>query len=154
VIQCASSEARKATTGAMSSVWASRFSACMPSAISRPADWERRCTRIIARFNSAALDLFDADSRRRGLIEAEDRNGVRTSFPLTTLSVGALYVQPGAFHIPEDVASAAAAAAAAAAKHRAKRASAGLYVYAAESGWQITPDRHGPAGPEWAMTAS
>src|SRR3984885_9757002 len=112
------------------------------------ADWERRCTRIIARFNSAALDLFDADSRRRGLIEAEDRNGVRTSFPLTTLSVGALYVQPGAFHIPEDVASAAAAA-----KHRAKRASGGLYVHAAESGWQIA-DGHGAAGPEWAMTAS
>src|SRR5258708_25127601 len=37
VIQRASSEARKATTGAMSSGCATRFSACMPSATSRPA---------------------------------------------------------------------------------------------------------------------
>jgi EAL domain-containing protein (putative c-di-GMP-specific phosphodiesterase class I)/GGDEF domain-containing protein len=112
------------------------------------ADWEKRCTRIIARFNSAALNLFDSDSRSLGFIEAEDRNGVCTRFPLTTLSIGALYVEPGTFQIPEDVASAAAAA-----KHRAKRASAGLYVHSGESGWQIA-DVHGPAGPEWAMTAS
>ena len=113
------------------------------------ADWEKRCTRIIARFNSAALDLFDPDSRSQGFIEAEDRNGVCTRFPLTTLSIGALYVEPGAFQIPEDVASAAAAA-----KHRAKRASGGLYVHAAASGWQIAADGHSAAGPEWAMTAS
>src|ERR1700704_3883930 len=37
VIQRASSEARKATTGAMSSGWATRFSACMASVTSRPA---------------------------------------------------------------------------------------------------------------------
>src|ERR1700730_18192261 len=37
VIQRASSDARKATTGAMSSGWATRFSACMPSVASRPA---------------------------------------------------------------------------------------------------------------------
>jgi hypothetical protein len=37
VIQPASSEARNATTGAMSSGWARRFSACKPSATSRPA---------------------------------------------------------------------------------------------------------------------
>jgi hypothetical protein len=112
------------------------------------ADWEKRCTRIIARFNSAALNLFDSDSRSLGFIEAEDRNGVCTRFPLTTLSIGALYVEPGTFQIPEDVASAAAAA-----KHRAKRASAGLYVHSGESGWQIA-DVQGPGGQEWAMTAS
>src|SRR6267154_1478750 len=36
VIQRASSQARKATTGAMSSGWATRFSACMASVTSRP----------------------------------------------------------------------------------------------------------------------
>ncbi|HEY1412354.1 MAG TPA: phosphodiesterase, partial [Rhodopila sp.] len=113
------------------------------------ADWERRCMRIIARFNSAALELFDPDARSRGFIEAEDRNGVCTSFPLTTLSIGALYVQPGTLHIPEDVASAAAEA-----KHRAKRASAGLYIHAAESGRPVAANGHPGAAPEWAMTAS
>lgn len=105
--------------------------------------------RIISRFNSAALDLFDADTRSRGFIEAEDRNGVCNRFPLTTLSIGALYVKPGTFHVPEDVASAAAEA-----KHRAKRASAGLYVHAADSSGQITANGYSATAPEWAMTAS
>ena len=96
------------------------------------------CTRIIARFNSAALNLFDPDSRTQGFIEAEDRNGVCTRFPLTTLAIGALYVEPGAFQIPEDVASAAAAA-----KHRAKRASGGLYVgYGSRASAALVAARH------------
>ena len=92
------------------------------------SDWERRCTRIISRFNTAVLDLFDLETRNRGFIEAEDRKGNLTNFPLTTLSIGALYVVPGMFHDPEDVASAAAAA-----KHRAKRANAGFYVQPEQS---------------------
>jgi diguanylate cyclase (GGDEF)-like protein len=87
------------------------------------ADWERRCERIIARFNAAAQTLFDPETRNRGYIEAEDRQGNPTRFPLTTLSIGALRVDPGTFHAPEDVASAAATA-----KHRAKKLAAGLYI--------------------------
>jgi hypothetical protein len=45
------------------------------------------------------------------------------------VSIGALYVSPGMFHIAEDVASAAAAA-----KHHAKRQNAGLYIHGADSG--------------------
>jgi diguanylate cyclase (GGDEF)-like protein len=93
------------------------------------ADWEARCARIISHFNTAALTLFDEETRSRGFIEAEDRQGNYSTFPLTTLSIGALYVTPGMFHVAEDVASAAAAA-----KHHAKRQNAGLYIHAAQSG--------------------
>jgi diguanylate cyclase (GGDEF)-like protein len=93
------------------------------------ADWETRCMRIIAHFNTAALTLFDQETRSRGFIEAEDRKGNYSTFPLTTVSIGALYVSPGMFHIAEDVASAAAAA-----KHHAKRQNAGLYIHGASSG--------------------
>jgi diguanylate cyclase (GGDEF)-like protein len=93
------------------------------------ADWEARCMRIISHFNTAALTLFDQKTRSRGFIEAEDRKGNYSTFPLTTVSIGALYVSPGMFHIAEDVASAAAAA-----KHHAKRQNAGLYIHGAESG--------------------
>ena len=92
------------------------------------ADWESRCKRIIARFNEAALTLFDADTRGRGYIEAEDRQGNPTRFSLTTLSIGALHVRPGAFHAPEDVASAAATA-----KHRAKKLTTGFYLQPTQS---------------------
>jgi diguanylate cyclase (GGDEF)-like protein len=86
-------------------------------------DWEKRCAQIISRFNSAALTLFDAPTRDRGYIESEDRQGNPTRFALTTLSIGALHVTPGAFHAPEDVASAAAAA-----KHQAKKLTTGLFI--------------------------
>jgi diguanylate cyclase (GGDEF)-like protein len=92
------------------------------------ADWETRCIRIISHFNTAALSLFDSETRSRGFIEAEDRKGNYSTFPLTTVSIGALYVRPGMFHIAEDVASAAAAA-----KHHAKRQNAGLYIHGTDS---------------------
>jgi diguanylate cyclase (GGDEF)-like protein len=91
-------------------------------------DWEARCMRIISHFNTAALTLFDPETRSRGFIEAEDRKGNYSTFPLTTVSIGALYVRPGMFHIAEDVASAAAAA-----KHHAKRQNAGLYIHGPDS---------------------
>jgi diguanylate cyclase (GGDEF)-like protein len=87
------------------------------------ADWENRCTRIIARFNSAALSLFDAETRERGYVESEDRQGNPTRFPLTTLSIGALLISPGTFDAPEDVASAAATA-----KRQAKKLVNGFYI--------------------------
>jgi diguanylate cyclase (GGDEF)-like protein len=87
------------------------------------SDWESRCARIIARFNAAAPTLYDPVTRDCGYLEAEDRQGNPTRFPLTTLSIGALRVLPGTFHAPEDVASAAALA-----KHRAKKLPSGLYI--------------------------
>ncbi len=72
---------------------------------------------------------IEAARHARGFIEAEDRQGHYTTFPLTTVSIGAVYVTPGMFHVAEDVASAAAAA-----KHHAKRRNAGLYIHAAQSG--------------------
>ncbi len=86
-------------------------------------DAEARCAQMIARFNTAALALFDPETRDRGFIEAEDRKGNASTFPLTTLSIGGLHVRPGMFFAPEDVASAAATA-----KHRAKKLEHGLYI--------------------------
>ncbi len=100
------------------------------------ANWEARCAQIIARFNAAALALFDHDTRAAGFIEAEDRKGNPTTFPLTTLSIGALHVQPGMFDAPEDVASAAAAA-----KHQAKKLATGLYIQCAEKTRTLLADR-------------
>jgi diguanylate cyclase (GGDEF)-like protein len=87
-------------------------------------DWEIRCAKIIARFNAAAPALFDTVTRELGYIEAEDRLGNPTRFPLTTVSIGAVRIAPGESYLPEDVASAAATA-----KHHAKRSNAGLFVH-------------------------
>ncbi len=86
-------------------------------------DWRKRCEDIILQFNASAKGLFDAAALQNGGIEAEDRAGNPTFFPLTTLSIGAVLINPGEFRRASDVASAAAAA-----KRQAKRTQQGLFV--------------------------
>jgi diguanylate cyclase (GGDEF)-like protein len=88
-------------------------------------DWMARCERIVATFNESARNLFDAEARKRGGIEAEDRYGVVRFFPFTSLSIGAVPVRPDSRYRSEDVASAAAAA-----KHKAKISGRGLEIEA------------------------
>lgn len=89
-------------------------------------DWRERCQRSIAEFNAQAVHLFDDAARVRGGIEAEDRQGVRRFFPLTTVSIGAVVVASGQFSHAEDVANLAALA-----KHDAKLAGDGFAERAA-----------------------
>ena len=86
-------------------------------------DWFARCERIVSAFNEKAVALFDEEALAKGGIEAEDRHGVVRFFKFTTLSIGAVPVQPGTFARPEQVASAAAAA-----KHKAKLSHVGLAI--------------------------
>jgi EAL domain-containing protein (putative c-di-GMP-specific phosphodiesterase class I)/GGDEF domain-containing protein len=86
-------------------------------------DWQPRCESIIAQFNARAVSLYDGEAVDAGGIACEDRNGHQAFFPLSTLSVGAVWVRPGQFRRPEEVASAAAAA-----KRIAKHSVTGLYV--------------------------
>ena len=86
-------------------------------------DWERRCKTIIEIFNQDARRLFDAEDLARDGLHSEDRQGNRTFFPLSTLSIGACVIQVGSRVHAEEVASLAAAA-----KRHAKRRSLGLHV--------------------------
>jgi len=85
-------------------------------------DWRERCQRIIAEFNAQAVHLFEESARLAGGIEAEDRQGVRRFFPLTTLSIGAVVVPSGQTLHAEDVANQAALA-----KHDAKLSGDGFF---------------------------
>lgn len=87
------------------------------------SDWEDRCRRIVDAFNERARELFDPEALQAGGIVAEDRHGDMRFHPCTTLSIGAVQVQPGRFEQPEDVASAAAAA-----KRAAKHSGLGVAV--------------------------
>lgn len=77
--------------------------------------WRERCRAIVADFNASARGLFDPVDLERGGIEAEDRQGRMSFFPITTLAIGAVVVPPLASGTAEQVASAAAQA-----KRRAK----------------------------------
>ena len=73
-------------------------------------DWRERCRAIVADFNASARGLFDPADLERGGIEAEDRQGRVSFFPITTLVIGAVVVPPQASGTAEQVASAAAQA--------------------------------------------
>ena len=99
------------------------------------ADWLERCEAIITRFNAKVRGLYDDEALAQGGISAEDRNGHPAFFPLSTLSVGVVWIDPGQFRRAEQVASAAAAA-----KRIAKHSGSGLHVLgeALQPGYEFT----------------
>lgn len=86
-------------------------------------DWQTQCQQIIDEFAQQAIALFDAPAREAGGIQAEDRFGVTRFFPMTTLSIGAVEINPHHFANAEQVASVAALA-----KHHAKTDGKGLVI--------------------------
>ncbi len=92
-------------------------------ALFQSGDWEARCHRAVAQFNEGARAYFRPEDAALGGFWGEDRSGVRCFFPLTSMSIGAVPVGPGAFAGHEDVAAAAALA-----KHEAKAAGVALHV--------------------------
>ncbi len=73
-------------------------------------DWPVRVQGIIDEFNTRVQPFFaDAEVAQRGFW-GEDRKGVRTFFPLTSMAIGVVVATPGTFDHHEEVASAAAAA--------------------------------------------
>ncbi|MFT4190984.1 MAG: GGDEF domain-containing protein [Comamonas sp.] len=88
-------------------------------------DWEQRARAICTAFAQHAANEFDAATRAAGGFEAEDRNGQRQFFPCTTVSIGAVPIDPRQFRDAETVAEAAAAA-----KREAKRLRQGVHLLA------------------------
>lgn len=58
------------------------------------ADWEARCQRALDRFANGVLEFFSAEDRARQGYIAKDRHGEEVSYPLTSLSIGAVQVKP------------------------------------------------------------
>ena len=97
-------------------------------------DWHARCGRIVAEFNAAATQLYDADDAARGTVKGEDRSGRPATFPLCSLSIGVAQVLPQHFSDPEEIASVAAVA-----KRRAKRDGVGVFVLSQEEAKVLAP---------------
>lgn len=73
-------------------------------------DWEARCRQVLDEFRMRARALFDPGELARGGFVSEDRRGFETLFPLTSISVGVVSIEPGCCADPETVASSAALA--------------------------------------------
>lgn len=79
-------------------------------------DWERRCRNVLEKFGNQVTAFFSPEDIERGGYIAEDRRGQKIFHPLASLAIGAVRIDPAAFHSHRDVAAAAAEA-----KKQAKR---------------------------------
>jgi diguanylate cyclase (GGDEF)-like protein len=72
------------------------------------ADWEQRCIQALDGLKDVLPKFFNEADRARGGIEAEDRQGRSVFHPITSLSIGAVVVNPEHFASHYEVAAAAA----------------------------------------------
>lgn len=80
------------------------------------AEWEARLEAALREFDLSAAALFDPADRIAGGFQGMDRSGKPTCFPLTTLSAGAVIIEPGTLRSHKEVSARAAEA-----KKQAKR---------------------------------
>ena len=73
----------------------------------RSPDWEKRCHDALQSFAKMSVLLATEEHRQVGGYESEDRNGKVTFHPLTTLSIGAVQIEPGKFESHHEVSAAA-----------------------------------------------
>lgn len=77
-------------------------------ALFRSADWETRCRTLLEKFGMDAMSFFDPRDVERGGYVAENRRGEKEFHKLTSLSVGAVPVEPRVFRSHRDIAVVAA----------------------------------------------
>ena len=74
------------------------------------ADWEDKVRHALDQFDLHALAMFDSTNREAGGFHSLDRMGNPVCFALTSLSVGAVVIEPGTLRSHKDVLSRAAEA--------------------------------------------
>lgn len=92
-------------------------------AIVEDSDYERICQNIIIEFDKNIKKYFSEDDITKGYLEVPNRKGIIEEFPLTTISVGVVEVDPGRFHNTLEIGEAGAQV-----KHLSKTISGSTYV--------------------------
>lgn len=92
-------------------------------AIIEDQDYEKICQNIILEFDKNIKKYFSEDDVAKGYLEVPNRKGIIEEFPLTTISVGAVEVEPGRFHNTLEIGEAGAQV-----KHLSKTIPGSTYV--------------------------
>lgn len=92
-------------------------------AIVEDKEFEKICQNIIIEFDKDIRKYFTEDDIKKGYLEVPNRKGVIEEFPLTSISIGAVEVEPGRFHNTLEIGEAGAQV-----KHLAKTISGSTYV--------------------------
>jgi len=78
--------------------------------IMQSVDWEKRCADALTAFAKTSAMLFEKQHRSPGGYSSEDRQGRIVHHSLPTLSIGAIWINPGVFHSHHEISEAATSA--------------------------------------------
>ncbi len=92
-------------------------------AIVEDKDYEKICQNIIIEFDKNIKKYFNEDDLERGFLEVPNRKGIIEEFPITSISIGVVEVDPGRFHNALEVGEAGAQV-----KHLSKTIPGSTYV--------------------------
>ena len=86
-------------------------------------DYDKLCQDIIIRFDENIKTYFNDEDIQRGYLEVANRKGIIEQFPLTSLSIGVVKVEPGEYSNPLEIGEVGAQV-----KHLAKTQIGSAYV--------------------------
>ena len=92
-------------------------------AIVQPSDYEQICKNIIAEFDEQVLDYYNQEDINKGYIEVANRRGIIEQFPLTSISIGVVEIEPGRYRNTLEIGEVGAQV-----KHQAKSIMGSTYI--------------------------
>ena len=92
-------------------------------AIATGGDYDKICKKIINDFDENVLKFYNKEDIEKGYIEVANRKGIIEQFPLTSISIGVVVVEPGRFRNTLEIGEIGAQV-----KHQAKSVSGSSYV--------------------------
>lgn len=92
-------------------------------AIIGKTDYDKVCQNIIEEFDKFALDFYNEEDIERGFVEVANRRGIIEQFPLTTISIAVVEVDPKIYKTTLEIGEVASQI-----KHKAKTILGSTYV--------------------------
>lgn len=92
-------------------------------AIASGGDYDKICKKIINEFDENILKYYNKEDIEKGYIEVANRKGIIEQFPLTSISIGVVVVEPGRFRNTLEIGEIGAQV-----KHQAKSISGSSYI--------------------------
>ena len=92
-------------------------------AITSYSNFDKICNNIIADFDTNVLEFYNEEDIQKGYIEVANRRGIIEQFPLTSISIGVVEIDPGRFKYTLEIGEVGAQV-----KHQAKSIMGSTYV--------------------------
>ena len=91
--------------------------------IIEPSDYDSICKNVINDFDSGVGQFYNEEDMERGFVEVANRRGIMEQFPITSISIAVVEVDPERFHNTLEIGEISAQV-----KHKAKEIMGSSYI--------------------------